>query len=373
LTAPTFKLQTITDDAGSCLVVDLEGQWLFDNASAVEASLQALEPAGVARIEFRCAGLEQIDLTGAWLLYSKSLELEEIGCKTEFTGFKDVHMKFLSHVIERPVSDAEPAPEKPGAFTSVLAFTGRGAYEFVHELGEMTMMAIDGFRRPSVLAYRETVNQLMDVGLKAIPIIVVMSFLIGIVLAYQAQGQLSRLGAGAFTIDLVAISILREMGVLLTAIMVAGRSGSAFAAALGSMKLNEETDAMQVMGLSVNGTLVLPRILGLVIAVPILTALSDLAGIGGAWAVGVALLDISSLEFSTRIVEAVSMDTVLVGISKAPVFAVLIGAVSCLRGLQVTASAEELGQLTTRAVVEAIFLVIIADAIFSIVYTELGI
>jgi phospholipid/cholesterol/gamma-HCH transport system permease protein len=373
LTAPTFKLQPITDDAGARLVVDLEGEWLFDNARAVETSLQALEPAGVGQIEFRCAGLEQIDLTGAWLLYSKSLELEEEGCKTEFTGFKDVHMKFLSHVIERPLSDVEPAPEKPGAFTSVLAFMGRGAYEFVHELGEMTMMAIDGFRRPSVLAYRETVNQLMDVGLKAIPIIVVMSFLIGIVLAYQAQGQLSRLGAGAFTIDLVAISILREMGVLLTAIMVAGRSGSAFAAALGSMKLNEETDAMQVMGLSVNGTLVLPRILGLVIAVPILTALSDLAGIGGAWAVGVMLLDISTLEFSTRIVEAVSMETVLVGISKAPVFAVLIGAVSCLRGLQVTASAEELGQLTTRAVVEAIFLVIIADAVFSIVYTELGI
>ncbi len=372
MTAPSFHLETISDAAGSRLVVNLEGDWLFDNATEVEASLQSLDVADAEQIEFRSAGLELIDLTGAWLLYSKSLELQDAGCRTEFTGFKDVHMKFLSHVIERPVSDAEPEPEKPGAFTSVMAFTGRGAYEFVHELGEMTMMTIDGFRRPSALTLRETVNQLMDVGLKAIPIIVVMSFLIGIVLAYQAQGQLSRLGAGAFTIDLVAISILREMGVLLTAIMVAGRSGSAFAAALGSMKLNEETDAMQVLGLSVNGTLILPRILGLVIAVPILTALSDLAGIAGAWAVGVALLDISSIEFATRIVDAVSMDTVLVGISKAPVFALLIGAVSCLRGLQVTASAEELGQLTTRAVVEAIFLVIIADAIFSIIYTELG-
>lgn len=373
MTAPAFQIETIADHAGRRLVVDLEGDWIFDNATKVESSLQSIDPSGVTHVEFRCSGLEQIDLTGAWLLYSRSLELEEDGCQTEFSGFKDVHMKFLSHVIERPVSDGEPEPEKPGAFTSVLAFTGRGAYEFVHELGEMTMMAIDGFRRPSALTLRETVNQLMDVGLKAIPIIVVMSFLIGIVLAYQAQGQLSRLGAGAFTIDLVAISILREMGVLLTAIMVAGRSGSAFAAALGSMKLNEETDAMQVMGLSVNGTLILPRILGLVIAMPILTAVSNLAGIGGAWAVGVLLLDISTLEFATRLVDAVDMDTVMVGISKAPVFAVLIGAVSCLRGLQVTASAEELGQLTTRAVVESIFLVIIADAVFSIIYTELGI
>ena len=376
MTAPAYHLERLeqTSDAeGARLVVNLEGDWLFDNATAVEQALQKLESPDAGHVEFRCAGLEQIDLTGAWLLYSKSLELEEAGCHTEFSGFKDVHMKFLSHVIDQPAVDDEPEAEQPGAFLSVMAFTGRGAYEFVHELGEMTMMAIDGFRRPSSLTARETVNQLMDVGLKAIPIIVVMSFLIGIVLAYQAQGQLSRLGAGAFTIDLVAISILREMGVLLTAIMVAGRSGSAFAASLGSMKLNEETDAMQVMGLSVNGTLILPRILGLVIALPILTALSNLAGIAGAWAVGVALLDISSVEFATRIVEAVSLNTVLVGISKAPFFAVLIGAVACLRGLQVTASAEELGQQTTRAVVEAIFLVIIADAIFSILYTELGI
>jgi phospholipid/cholesterol/gamma-HCH transport system permease protein len=373
VTAPVFQLETLTDAAGQTLVVNLSGDWIFDNAAAVEASLQQLDvPAGV-QVEFRCAELDHIDLTGAWLLYSKSLELQEDGYRTKFTGFKDVHMKFLSHVIERPVGDQASVRQKPGVFASVMEYTGRGAVEFVHELGEMTMMTIDGIRRPSALAYRETVNQLMDVGLKAIPIIVVMSFLIGIVLAYQAQGQLARLGAGAYTIDLVAISILREMGVLLTAIMVAGRSGSAFAAALGSMKLNEETDAMQVMGLSVNGTLILPRILGLVIAVPILTALSDLSGIGGAWAVGVLLLDISTLEFSTRLVDAVDLSTVMVGISKAPAFAVLIGAVSCLRGLQVSASAEELGQLTTRAVVESIFLVIIADAIFSIIYTELGI
>lgn len=130
---------------------------------------------------------------------------------------------------------------------------------------------------------------------------------------------------------------------------------------------------MQVMGLSVNGTLVFPRILGLVIAVPLLTVFSDLAGIAGAWMVGVTLLDISTIEFLTRIVDAVDLDTVMVGLSKAPVFALLIGAVGTLRGLQVTASAEELGQLTTRAVVEAIFLVIIADAVFSIIYTELDI
>ncbi len=373
VTMPGFQTEAIADTAGERLIVNLAGDWIFDNASAVEASLESLGTPGQPHIEFRCTDLEQIDLTGAWLLYSKSLELQDEGRETEFSGFKDVHMKFLSHVIERPVPEVVTPGQKQSAFISIMEFTGRGAVEFVHELGEMTMMTIEGIRRPSALAYRETVNQLMDVGLKAIPIIAVMSFLIGVVLGYQASTQLSRLGAGAFTIDLVAISILREMGVLLTAIMVAGRSGSAFAASLGAMKLNEETDAMQVMGLSVSGTLILPRILGLVIAMPILTAVSNLAGMGGAWVVGVTLLDISTIEFLARLVDAVSLSTVMVGISKAPVFALLIGAVACLRGLQVTASAEELGRLTTRAVVEAIFLVIIADAVFSIVYSELGI
>ena len=139
------------------------------------------------------------------------------------------------------------------------------------------------------------------------------------------------------------------------------------------MKLNEETDAMQVMGLPVYGTLVLPRVLGLVIALPILTTLSNLCGIAGAWFVSVTLLEINTIEFMARLSEAVSLNTVLVGLSKAPVFALLIGAVATLRGLQVNSSAEELGRLTTRAVVESIFLVIAADAIFSIIYTELGI
>ncbi|MEM8766587.1 MAG: ABC transporter permease [Pseudomonadota bacterium] len=370
MAAPSFQTEISSDQQ---LIVNLQGDWIFDNASAMESALDELNAPSQHHIEFRCAGLENIDLTGAWLLYSKSLDFEADGHDAEFSGFKDVHMKFLSHVIEGPALEDEAVPQRMAPGVAVLDYLGRSSVEFVRQIGEMAVMTVDGMRRPSVLAYRETVNQLMDVGLKAIPIITVMSFLIGIVLGYQASAQLSRLGAGAFTIDLVAISILREMGVLLTAIMVAGRSGSAFAASLGAMKLNEETDAMQVMGLSVNGTLVFPRILGLVIAMPILTAVSNLAGIAGAWVVSVTLLDISTIEFETRIVEAVSLQTVLVGISKAPVFAVLIGAVATLRGLQVTASAEELGQLTTRAVVEAIFLVIIADAIFSIIYTELGI
>lgn len=356
------------------LVVNLRGDWTFDNATAIEHSLQTLPAPKSPRIEFHCGNQATVDLTGAWLLYSKSLEFEFLGHRSEFLNFNDVHLDFLRQVIDRPATAEPPAAVNnvPALLIPVVAL-GRVATEFASELGQMTMMTVNGLHNRSPLTFRETVNQLFDVGLKAIPIITLMSFLIGIVLGYQASTQLARLGAGAFTIDLVAISILREMGVLLTAVMVAGRSGSAFAASLGVMKLNNETDAMQIMGLPVNGTLVLPRILGLVIALPLLTALADVAGIAGAWVVSVTVLNISTIEFITRLSDAVSLSTVLVGISKAPVFALLIAGVATLRGLQVTASAEELGQLTTRAVVEAIFLVIAADAVFSIIYTELGI
>jgi len=358
-------------------IVSLRGEWTFDNASAIEQSLKTLSAPASTDVEFRCAGLRRIDLTGAWLLYAKSLEMEAEGFKPEFSGFKDTHFKFLHQVID------QPHPEDPGIedkeFTFLarpMAALGRTTTHAISDIGQMAAMGLDGLRRPSPVTFRETINQLYEVGLKAVPIIALMSFLIGVVLAYQASTLLTQLGAGAFTIDLVAISILREMGVMLTAIMVAGRSGSAFAASLGVMKLNEvneEVDDMLIMGLPPNGTLVLPRVLGLVVALPLLAALSDLCGIAGTWFMSVTLLGLSSAQFFDRINDAVTLDTVMVGLSKAPFFALIIGAVGTLRGLQVKSSAEELGRQTTRAVVEAIFLVITADAAFSIIYTELGI
>ncbi len=367
-----YAIEEVEEAVDGGLTINLRGEWTFDNASAIEQSLKAL--AGDCDTEFRCAGLSRIDLTGAWLLYSKSLEMEAEGLKTQFSGFKDNHFKFLNQVIDRPESD-EPDVELnvTASYLRPVEAMGQATTHAISDVGQMAFMVFDGIRRPSSLLFRETVNQLYEVGLKAIPIIALMSFLIGVVLSYQASTQLAQLGAGAFTIDLVAISILREMGVMLTAIMVAGRSGSAFAASLGVMKLNEEVDAMVVMGLPPNGTLVLPRILGLVIAVPFLVALSDLFGIIGTWLMSVTLLELSTAQFYDRITDAVDLSTVMVGLSKAPFFALIIGVVGTLRGLQVNSSAEELGRLTTRAVVESIFLVIAADAVFSIVYTELGI
>lgn len=195
----------------------------------------------------------------------------------------------------------------------------------------------------------------------------------GLVMAYQGAVQLQKFGATIFVVDLVAISVLREMGVILAGIMVAGRSGSAFAAALGVMNLNEETDALRVMGINPSQVLIIPRLLGLIIALPILTVVADIAGLLGGMLICVTVLDISSIQFTERVLSGVGLNTYLVGISKAPVFAVLIASISTLRGMQVKSSAEELGRLTTVAVVQSIFLIIMADGIFAIIFSWYGI
>jgi phospholipid/cholesterol/gamma-HCH transport system permease protein len=220
---------------------------------------------------------------------------------------------------------------------------------------------------------KETVRQIDQTGVKGIPIVFLISFLMGLVMAYQGALQLEKFGASIFVVDMVSISVLREMGVLLAAIMVAGRSGSAFAASLGVMNLNEEIDALRVMGLNPNQILILPRVLGLLIALPLLTLVADLAGLAGGMLLSTTVLDIGASQFTERVLNGVDLKTFLVGMSKAPVFALLIAGVATLRGMQVKSSADELGRLTTVAVVQSIFLIIVADGIFTVIFARYGI
>jgi phospholipid/cholesterol/gamma-HCH transport system permease protein len=220
---------------------------------------------------------------------------------------------------------------------------------------------------------RETVRQIDQTGVKGIPIVFLISFLMGLVMAYQGALQLEKFGATIFVVDMVSISVLREMGVLLAAIMVAGRSGSAFAASLGVMNLNEEIDALRVMGLNPNQILILPRVFGLLIALPLLTLVADLAGLAGGMLLSTTVLDIGAIQFTERVLNGVDLKTFLVGISKAPVFALLIAGVATLRGMQVKSSADELGRLTTVAVVQSISLIIVADGIFTVIFARYGI
>ncbi|MGI9237547.1 MAG: MlaE family ABC transporter permease, partial [Woeseiaceae bacterium] len=250
---------------------------------------------------------------------------------------------------------------------------GRAATSGLQDIGFIATTVLQGITKPSTLAFRETVRQVYQTGVQAIPIVCLISFLMGVVIAYQGATQLAKFGADVFVADLVTISILREMGVIMAAIMVAGRSGSAFAASLGVMKLNEELDALRVMGLEPNQVLVAPRVLGLIIALPLLTGFANLSGLAGGLFLSTAVLDISTVQFIDRAAASADLTTLFVGLVKAPVFGFLIGAVSTLRGLQVETSAEQLGRLTTIAVVQAITLVIAADAVFTFVFVRLGI
>jgi phospholipid/cholesterol/gamma-HCH transport system permease protein len=339
--------------------------------------LYTLDTEGCEQIYFRCGGLQAFDLAGAWALYDKSLDLEEVGVASEFIDFKEGHLKFLRHIIDvAAVSEYDPDFFNPAPRHLVreqLEKIGTATLQGFEHFGDIAKAILNGVRKPSMLMAGETLRQIHETGTKAIPIVMVISFLMGVVLAYQSAGQLQKFGVTIFVIDLVSSSVLREIGVLLAAVMVSGRSGSAFAASLGTMKLNEEIDALRVMGLNPNQILIAPRVLGLVIAMPFLTMFGNIAGLAGGAFICAIVLDINLVQFYERVAANVSMMDVWVGLIKAPFFALLIAATGTLRGMQVEGSAEELGRLTTMAVVQSIFLVIIADAFFTILFSRMGI
>lgn len=365
------------DSHSDRLVVNVRGQWVFDEVLALEDATASVKPRAGQSVVFQCAGLEEIDIAGAWVLYDRSEQLSEAGIKSEMMGFKAAHFKFLQNIIDtaaiRDYQQPPETPEDPKVLRETFERVGQATATHIEDLGQIARSILDGVRRPSLIIVGETIKQIYATGVQAIPVVVVITFLIGIVTAHQASGQLEKFGAIVLVVDLVSISITREMGVLLAAIMVAGRSGSAFAAALGVMKLNEEVDAMRVLGLNPNQMLVIPRILGLVIALPILTIFADIAGLAGGALIAVGSLDISGLQFVERVAYSTDLSDFYVGLIKAPVFALLIALVGTLRGMQVQSSAEELGLRTTMAVVQSIFLIIVADAFFAVMFTRMGI
>jgi phospholipid/cholesterol/gamma-HCH transport system permease protein len=358
------------------LRISLKGDWVFANAAHLQKALDEIRPPPGLDVAFRCGGLQGFDLAGAWILYEKSMDFEEAGVKSEFEDFQATHLKFLQDIIDI-AARKEYIPgffdPKPHHYVrDGVRKLGANTIEVVDSVGYIARAVLDGMRRPSRLVIGETIRQVHATGAAAIPIVTVICFLMGVVLAYQSARQLEQFGANIFMVDLVANAILRELGVLLAAIMVAGRSGSAFAAALGTMKLNEEVDALRVMGLNPNQVLIIPRILGLVIALPFLTVFANAAGLLGGAFIGATVLGIDAFAFTERLAVAIDLNDVLVGLSKAPVFAFLIAVTGTLRGMQVQGSAEELGRLTTIAVVQSIFLIIVADAIFTVVYARIG-
>jgi phospholipid/cholesterol/gamma-HCH transport system permease protein len=324
------------------------------------------------------AGVERIDTAGAWLLVDLEARAQASGGVFGLRNASDTTALLLDNV-RQALPERMDRPEAARGVQALLERVGRAVVGGLRYLAELTgflglFLARLGrvLRHPSQFRLTALVAHCEDVGLRAVPIVALMSFLIGVVLAFQGSEQLRQFGAEVFVVDLIAISVLRELGILLTAIIVAGRTASAFTAAIGSMKMREEIDAMRTLGLDPGVMLFVPRILALLLMLPILGLIADAMGLFGGALMAWLELGISPSMFVTRLIEGTGVGHLLVGLIKAPAFALIIGVVGCHAGMQVKGNAESLGRMTSGAVVAAIFAVILADALFSVFFAKVG-
>lgn len=362
--------------SGDDLTLRLRGAWCIDNLSEMERTLARLRAERRhSRIDF--SGIQTLDLSGAWLL-RKWLEADDSrGARLEVVGERPAHFAFLDE-LEHGAGQPAPTETPRSSLRDAVIWVGRGAIEEVKQtrdavgfFGRIAVTLLRSMRSVHHLRLPSIARHIYETGIQAIPIVSLIAFLISVIVAYLGAQQLRAFGAEIFTVDLVAIAVLREMGVLLTSIIVAGRSGSAFAAEIGVMRLNDEIDALQSMGVDFYEVLVIPRLIGLLVALPLLTIIADAMGLAGGALLSSVLLDISLSQFIPRVQYALAPTTFWAGLIKAPVFAILIALVGTYRGMQVRESSRELGRLTTVAVVQSIFLVIFADAVFAVVFVEL--
>jgi phospholipid/cholesterol/gamma-HCH transport system permease protein len=369
-----------TERRADVLVLTAGGAWVLGTAERRDKALRALSFQGVSVIEIDCAGLERLDTTGGWLLMRTKHLAERVGARAEWHDVPEAFKPLLG-IIDQECRGPPVAHLDTHSFRAFLERVGRAQVHFfaqaVSLLGFIGMVATETVAtlfHPRRLRVPALIHQLEEVGLNAMPIVGLLSFLLGIVFAFQGADQLRRFGAEIFTVNLLGISILREIGAIMTAIIVAGRSGSSFTAQIGTMKVNEEIDALYTLGMSPVEVLVLPRMLALIIALPLLTVFANIMGIVGGALMSLFDLGITVPAFLRQLQGAIGGGwTFWIGIIKAPVFAFLIATVGCYEGLQVERNAASVGMLTTRSVVESIFLVIVADALFSVLFSLLGV
>jgi len=357
-------------DAGGAATLRFTGDLSLANLGDLPDRLDNFEGA-VSRIDL--SAVERIDTIGAWVVHRFARDKD---AKVEGLGADEQNLFDQVVAAEQPVA---MQIHRPHSLVRVVAEIGDAVIQTFHTMwgllgfmGATTLAFLSVFRHPSRFRFNATVHRFEVVGVSALGIIGLMSFLIGIVVAQQGAVQLRQFGAEVYTINLLGRLTLRELGVLMTAIMVAGRSGSAFAAQLGTMKLTEEIDAMRTIGVSPMEALVVPRTLAVVLMMPLLGFYSSLIAIIGGGILCWATLDIPLVTFVQRIREVVPMADLYVGLIKAPVFGAIIAIAGCFQGMQVEGDAEQVGARTTAAVVQAIFLVIVLDAFFAIFFSEIG-
>lgn len=348
------------------------------------AALQAIDPAqilstarGVDVIDI--SALSRMDTAGAWLIVDLQTRLAATGHRVEVTGATPAQAQLIETVrsnmppqITAP-RRVHPLADRLDSFGRAVSRSARTATALTSFLGQVVATLAGIVIHPRRLRLTSVVHHCQEVGLNAVPIVALMAFLIGVVLAFQGSAQLRQFGAEVFVVDLIAISVLRELGILLTAIIVAGRSGSAFTAAIGSMKMREEIDAMRTLGLDPVTILVVPRVLALMLMLPALGFIADISGLVGGAVMSWIDLGVSPAVFRARLVANTDVWHFGVGMIKAPFFALIIGIIGCYEGMVVGGDAESLGRLTSTSVVLSIFMVIVMDALFSIFFAVVGV
>jgi phospholipid/cholesterol/gamma-HCH transport system permease protein len=356
------------------------GAWTAERAAELETLIDesAGRHAAARSVDIDLAKLDRLDTFGAWLIERLNRAFAEQGAVTRVVGLSDSDRALMEEVrlVNRTASQGGvPANRILVALDGIgraVAEIGRSLVPLAHLLGALTMVVLGTIAHPARLRLTSTMHHLERVGWRAVPVVLLSTFLIGAILAQQGIFHFSTFGAEVYVVDMTGILVLREVGVLIVCVMVAGRSGSAYTAELGAMKMREEIDALRTMGFDPIEVLVLPRIVALVIAVPLLTFLGAMAALYGAglvcWLYGGMSPDI----FLARLREAISVTTFSVGMIKAPFMALVIGLVACVEGFEVEGSAASLGRKTTASVVKSIFLVIVLDGFFAMFFAAIG-
>ena len=357
------------------------GSWTTAHADALELLVDAAsaQAPDVRSMAINMAMVGELDTLGAWLLERLVRNSSNRGMQVRFVGLPD-HYRGLLDEIHRVNRRAPAPPEKKNRLLAALDALGRGAVDvkvdlvvFLEMLAALSIAIARVLVRPRNFRLTSAVYHLYRVGWQAVPIMLLITFLIGCIIAQQGIFHFRKFGADAYVVDMVGILVLREIGVLIVSIMVAVRSGSAYTAELGSMKMREEIDALRTMGLDPVEVLILPRVIALVIALPILAFLGSMAALYGGGLVAWLYGGMSPSIFIARLREAISVTHFEVGMIKAPFMALVIGLVACVEGLQVQGSAESLGTKTTDSVVKSIFLVIVVDSAFAVFFASIGI
>lgn len=356
-------------------IVRCSGPWTVHGIVPLEGQLDTLAWPAAGDLTIDGSAVSALDTAGAWLLHRTLRTLQQQKISVRLHGLRP-EFDALLQLIAMRTAPMGPATAAPAGLLADIGKHGwqnlRNTFDLLAFTGESAVALLRLVVRPHRIRWRTILHNLQTAGADAIPITGLLSFLMGVVIAYQGADQMQRFGANIYIVNLVGLAMLRELAPLLTAIIIAGRSGSAYAAQIGTMQINEEVDALRTIGVTPQEILVLPKMLALVIALPLLTIFADAAGVLGGMVMANTMLNVSFEVFLNRLPDAVSLSSFMVGVAKAPVFAAIIALVGCFQGFQVSGSADSVGRQTTVSVVQSIFLVILADAIFSIAFNWFG-